>query len=446
MTDASRGAPEPQKIGANTILLSLVALIVIAAFGYVLSQRKPELRTSPVGMDGLRIWLTSEGQDAQSFLGGWPLVADEIGLLIVPIYDTALEEDRTPPTTKEELISQQDEYDLDLRTVQAKARRVPTLVVLPKWRSGMRLTRIAHPILRADTRRIARLGDDLINGNGFEIKNARRPFLRLGYDGPDGARRNATIYAAQLFSAPQCRPIIGDEDGMILGECPLAVTDEQRTAFVLSDPDLLNNHGLTLGDNAFIARDVVDDIARPGRIIVDYSSSNWLVSGAEASTRERTWADLLRFFSPPFTLIWVGVAIAFALLLWRSGVRFGPLLPAPAIGGASKTMAIAARARLMLLSGRDGALARDYMRARLAATASQLFGHAHARQLAGPDAFLAYTKRRHPALSSKLAESLNAIESLPAAATSRHALATLNDLDDVLEQITNDTRGTKRAS
>ncbi len=445
MTDTTQGEPGSQGIGGKTILLGIVAITILAATVYAISQRKPELRNSPVGLDGVRIWLSAQGNDAQSFFGGWPLVAEEIGLLIVPIYDTALDEERIPPATKEALIGQQDEYDLDLWTIQSKMERVPALIVLPKWRSGMRLTRIAHPILRADTQRIARLGDDLIGGDGFEIKNATRPFLELGYVSPEGARRRATIYAAQLFTAPGCRPIIGDEDAMILGECPIAETGDQRTAYVLSDPDLLNNHGLTLGDNAFIIRDVVADIARPGRILVDYSESNWLVSDAQRSMRERSWSDLLRFFSPPFTLIWVGLAIAFALLLWRAGVRFGPLAPAPGMG-ASKTMAIAARARLMLLSGRDGALAEDYMRARLAATATQLFGHAHARQLAHPDAFLAYTKRRHPRLARPLAERLNTIEALPAGATERHALAAINDLDDVLEQITDDTGGTKRAS
>ena len=215
---------------------------------------------------------------------------------------------------------------------------------------------------------------------------------------------------------------------------------------MVSAPDLLNNHGLTLGDNAFVVRDLVSVFANDKRVLLDYSRRNWLTTGNERSERERTWADLWRFFNPPFTLMWLGGVLVFALVLWRAGLRFGPAAPGLRRMGASKDMAIAARARLMLMSGRAGALAEDYMRARLATTATTIFGTAHARGFSSPESFVSYTKRRHPDQAPALTEALNTIQSLPAAATARHAMEVIDTLDTILETITHDTRSAQRAS
>lgn len=436
MSDSS-GQPA-QKIGADKILLGIVGLAMIIAIFFVSSQRQPALRSSPVGLDGLRVWLTAEGLDAQNFTGGWPILAEEVGLLVVPLYDTELDERSEPPRTQEELILQQVEYDLTSEPIRSKTEMAPTLIVLPKWRTGMRLTRLAHPVLISPRAEVEALGETLVAGE-FALSYGRDPFIEIPY-----REQDALLYAAQTFVAPECRPILGDARAMVLGDCPLANGDDGARIYVLSDPDLVNNHGLALGDNAFLVRDIFKSLSNEGRIIVDYSRRNWLTTDAGQSTRERTWSDLLRFFSPPFTMIWVGIALVFGLVLWRAGLRFGPEAPIPQTGGASKTMAIAARARLMLLTGRAGALVKEYMRARLATAAAQIFGNALAPQFSGPEAFVAYTRRRHPEHAGPLAAKLNEIQDLPAAASSRHAMSKIHDLDKILEHITDDTRGVKR--
>lgn len=429
------------RIGSEMIVMGIVAILVIAALIYVSSQRQQELRRSPLGLDGLRTWLVAEDQSVQIFSGGWPLDREEVGLNILPIYDTNLVARRTPPRTKEDLLMQQDEYDVEIDVVAEKINEVTVLAVLPKWRSGMRLTGKAHPILISDPSAIEGVLGDIINDRNPQVRYSRQPFAEFAYEATDGRRLSAVTYASQTFTSDACTPLVGTAASMILGQC-----DSRWGAplLVLSDPDLLNNHGLRLGDNAFIISDVVKAWGQDKQIIIDYSRRSWFASPEERVTRERTWSDLLRFFEPPFTLMWTGLALSLLLVLWRAFLRFGPLRDSVGKMGAGKALAIGARANLMRLSGQDGALVNEYGRARLAATAAALFGPAHARQFSSPEAFLDYTKRRHPELAGPLATALSDMAAMPPSASAGQAMAAVTELEKILEQITHDTRGISR--
>ncbi|MEL7525674.1 MAG: hypothetical protein AAFN16_07895 [Pseudomonadota bacterium] len=142
-------ATTPRSGGPRIEFLMIAAVCVVAllAIWYVMSQRQQTLRSSPSGLDGLQVWLTANDITSYNFAGGWPIDQTTVDLLILPVYDTALDEARTPPASKEEYLLQTDEYDFATDAILTKARTVPTLIVLPKWRSGMRLTGIAHPVL-----------------------------------------------------------------------------------------------------------------------------------------------------------------------------------------------------------------------------------------------------------------------------------------------------------
>ncbi|MCF2903861.1 hypothetical protein L0666_02580 [Octadecabacter sp. CECT 8868] len=427
---------EQQRFGADKIILGVLAAMIVGALLYVSSQQQQRLRSSPTGLDGLQIWLSSDDQTVRSFTGGWPLNADDIGLLMLPFYDTDLANLRTLPRSEEELIAQQDEYDLRLGPILAKINEVPTLIILPKWRSGMRLTGLAHPILLINRTRVEDTLNDLPFEGGAHLDYAPKAFSEFTFETGSQSARTAVIYSAQTFAAQGCAPIVGTHSAMILGSCALM---NGTKVFVLSDPDLINNHGLLQGDNAFIIRDFVAQTVGTQQVIIDYSRDDWLTRDSEGLQRERTWADLKRFFSPPFTLMWAGLLIAVVLILWRAALRFGPLLPTKDRLGASKMKAIGARARLMRLAGRDGALVVEYSKARLAATASELVGAAHGNQISKPEAFLAYAQRRHPRYAMALTEALNTISSLPQNASAAQAMAAAASLDTILEHITHDT-------
>lgn len=429
------------RIGAEKIIIGIVVILVVAALVYVSSQRQQELRRSPLGLDGLRTWLVAEEQSVQIFSGGWPLDRDEVGLNILPLYDTNLVARRQAPRTKEDLLMQQDEYDIELDAVADKVAEVTVLAVLPKWRSGMRLTGKAHPILISDPRAIQGVLADIIDDRNPQVRYSPQPFAEFAYDALDGRRLSAVTYASQTFASSTCTPLIGTQEAMILGQCD---SRWDAPVLVLSDPDVLNNHGLRLGDNAFIISDVVEAWGQDKQIIIDYSRRSWFVSPEERVTREREWSDLLRFFEPPFSLMWAGLVLSLLLVLWRAFLRFGPLRDSVSKMGAGKALAIGARANLMRLSGQDGALVAEYGRARLSATAAAIFGPANARQYASPEAFLAYAKRRHPELSGPLATALSDMAAMSPAASAGQAMAAVTELERILEQITHDTRGISR--
>ncbi|WP_282119246.1 hypothetical protein [Ruegeria atlantica] len=433
-TEEKRRGPRIETL----IILGFVALLLFTIF-YVISQRQQVLRSSPTGFDGLRIWLNTNEVSAQSFLGGWQVDQDTIGLLVLPLFDTVLDEDRVHPRTKEELLLQQDEYDLRLDAVLEKASRVQTLVILPKWRSGMRLTGRAHPVLISRQQQIETLLQQLTGQRGARIEYARTPFTDFDYFDGEDVRQSAQIYAAQLFTGADCSPLIGNSDAMLLAECPLEDGTGGARVLVLSDPDLLNNHGLRLGDNAIVARSLLSALADERNVMIDYSREVWLSDPEETVRYERSWADLKRFFRPPFLTLWLSGVLVLALFIWRSWQRFGPVQVEDGVNTGAKSLAVRARARLMRLSDQDGALAGEYAKARLAASASALFGPALAHHYAEPKVFLGYVARHNPDLSRDLETVLRDIRNLPHRIPPAEAMHHVDELEALLEQITNDT-------
>lgn len=433
-TEHTRRGPRVETL----IILGFVAVLLATVF-FVLTQRQQVLKSSPSGFDGLRVWLNANDVSAQSFLGGWPVDQDTVGLLVQPVFDTALDVDRVHPRTKEELLAQQDEYDLRLDAVLEKASRVQTLVILPKWRSGMRLTGLAHPVLLSRQDRIENVLQQVTGQNDARVEYARRPFLDFDYSDGGNTLRSAQVYAAQMFTSANCKPLIGNAQAMLLAECPLAGTGGDKQVLVLSDPDLLNTHGLRLGDNALIASDLLGSLAGTRNVMIDYSRDVWLSDPNESVRYERSWADLKRFFGPPFLVLWLGSALALVLFIWRAWQRYGPVQADDKVDTSAKSLAVKARARLMRLSDQDGALAGEYAKARLAAAASALFGPALAQHYAEPGAFLGYVARHNPDLSHKLETKLQAIRNLPHRTTPADAMRHVDELESLLEQITHDT-------
>jgi hypothetical protein len=420
--------------------LAIVVLLALVLAGvlFVFSQRQQTLRASAVGLDGLQIWLSSEGIQTQTYLGGWPLLVADTGLLILPLYDTALDNPRTPATGEREMIYQPDERDLSTVPVLTKADSIPTMIVLPKWRSGLRLTGLAHPELLIDAQTVEHLLEAFTDADVSITRRDTSGFSSSDYRKQDGTNLEVLLYNRQTFTAPECTTVLGDAQGMLLGTCPLHNATDQQYVWILSDPDLLNNHGLPLGDNAAVAHDIADQLRDNRRVVIDYSNVAWLTRANELDQRERTWSDLARFVEPPFTLLWLGALLLMGTLLWRGGVRFGPTLRDADALGDSSTDALSARARLMRLSGDEGALAAEYARARLADTAAQLVGPADAVRLAGRERFLSFVETRYPQHGAALKAALLEVDALPRAAPSSAAMRAVRHLDDILEHITHD--------
>ncbi len=86
-----------------------------------------------------------------------------------------------------------------------------------------------------------------------------------------------------------------------------------------------------------------------------------------------------------------------------------------------------------------GALIGEYVTARLAATAAALVGPAHARHYAERQAFLRFVTRRRPDLGPALERVLSAIAALPARISPAEAIRHVDDLENILDELTHDT-------
>jgi hypothetical protein len=104
--------------------------------------------------------------------------------------------------------------------------------------------------------------------------------------------------------------------------------------------------------------------------------------------------------------------------------------------GAAKKLAIGAHARLMRLTHQDGALVTEYARARMAAVAVKLFGPTH-----GMDENRARQQinRLYPQHAADLNEALQAIANLSPHTNASDAIHHVDNLENVLEHIQNDT-------
>ncbi|MEM9044590.1 MAG: hypothetical protein AAGC81_07825 [Pseudomonadota bacterium] len=421
----------------ETVFIAGVLLLAFGAFLYISTQRQTQLRDSPSGLNGLAVWLKSQEIEAQNFFGGWPVETEAVGMNIIPLYDTDLDRDRSLPETQEELLFQVDEYDLSSGAIRNKLRLVPSMVILPKWHTGMRLTTRAHPILLIDPTETSALLRSIAGEHVGAVRQIPSPFTRFSYANGPGIELTAELYIAQVFDGYGCQPIIGEQGRMLLGACPLS--DSNRTFLVLADPDLMNNHGLRLGENAWIARDLLKAEASEKTVFIDYSRQNWFTEATDDVLRERSWADLLRFFAYPFTLLWLSAGMMLALTLWRASFRFGPVLEEREGLEISRAQVIQVRGRLLRLTGQEGALLHEYATARLSATAAKVFGQNYLRHTKDEEALLRHAARQEPALADRLKDSLDQIRRLPSEVTAGEAIRYVDNLEVLLEQLTHDT-------
>lgn len=189
-----------------------------------------------------------------------------------------------------------------------------------------------------------------------EQASLNRP-RRLGKMHPNEHETRApSIQAPQLLRSYALEPIVAFDEGILFGKLPY------RDVYILSDPDILNNHGLDNGDNALLVAQLID-IARDGRsIVVDETLHGFL-------RKPDMW---LALFEMPFVLVTIQVLLCVLLLLWSGTARFGnPLKRKPALAQGSAFL-IGNTARLMRLGGHSGLALARYQRVTVREVARRL--------------------------------------------------------------------------
>jgi uncharacterized protein DUF4350 len=139
---------------------------------------------------------------------------------------------------------------------------------------------------------------------------------------PDAASWTSTLGAApdlrtpQLLESHSLEPLVACPAGILVGRWQ----DEEKdsSVYVLSDPDVLSNHGLNRGENASLVAALVDlarDHDRP--VVVDET-----LHGHESAPG--LGRELLGF---PVALVAVQALVCLAALLWAAACRFGAPVP-----------------------------------------------------------------------------------------------------------------------
>ena len=163
-----------------------------------------------------------------------------------------------------------------------------------------------------------------------------------------GAR--PSIPHLQLVQGGGFLPLISTDQGALLKVSHLG----GRTVYLLSDPDLISNHGLGIPGNAAALASVFREAAPPGgRIVFDE-----VIHGYEL--RPSLWRSLSR---PPLGLATLQAVLATLALVWAGAIRFGRPVPLPPPFERGKLRLIETTAQLQHQAGRPAEALRRYMRA-----------------------------------------------------------------------------------
>lgn len=350
---------------------------------------------SALGIKGLELLLEERGIET-SRPDGRRIVAEAPNTLrILPIRGGSLVPDDPDQaeTTLEDALSGDGLFSM------------PTLVILPKWHDSVTVTGVARPSQLVDQNRLVR---DLARMLMDPLTVKRAPVAFFEEDGvfKTGGMKKTTLFQGQLFDRSSipgyCNELFGVSHGALLIVCDL-----DSKFYLLSDPDILNNHGLALGENADTSLTVMSLLFADSstvRLLIDQSGHSLAQAGADSQAEEPSdpLADFERLFAYPFNVIW-GVLLAITLLFfWRGAWRFGPAAPSGITGyGRSKRAVVDAEARLLRLSGNDGQMTAQYVRALLFDKAAHVFGPS-ARHASDLDRFFAHLANRDKGLSDAL--------------------------------------------
>jgi hypothetical protein len=385
------------------------ALLGVLGLLWLLGGAERDLHRSAAGFAGLVAWLEAHEVDARTFRDGGYLVRGEVGLRVLPLHDTDLDRDRQYPGTPDEVVAQTSETDISRGVVAAKIELLPTLVVLPKWRTGVRALGAAHRGLLIPEDELARLVGQL-PGLAGKIRRDPAGYVEAPMGEGTGERATIGLHHPQTLRGSGCEPLIGTARDMLLGRCPIGPGEAGGAAggahfWLLADPDLINTHGLTRAGNAEAALAIVRQLGPGGPVVLDLSTEVLTVAPAGTEGAAADADDGARIFAWPFAMVWMGFAAIAALVLWRALTRYGPVArlyeDAPR---ASKEVSIDAKARLLRLARHDRALLAAHIRHRLQQVAAEVAGP---HLPAGADPLAVLTRiagRRAPALADELAE------------------------------------------
>ena len=291
---AGKGAFSPLTV----ISLVVIGVLSLAGLG-VLSAYAPELKSgndggahglskSSVGFGGIVRLLEASGATVVLSRGALGTGSEGSLLVLTP----------TPTTSPDQISDRQ--------------HRGPTLIVLPKWiavpeqgKAGW----ISTVGTVEPSQVLERLPDSIRPGTRI----AQRPGVSsslLTRPAGEALGPNLAIENLQTISGRDWIPVVIDERG-----APVVALRRGTQIYVLSDPDLMNTHGLKRLAGAQVALGILDVVRADGESVVFDLTLNGF---------QRTRSLLRLMLEPPLLGVTLVIVALFVVGGLQAGARFGP--------------------------------------------------------------------------------------------------------------------------
>ncbi len=172
----------------------------------------------------------------------------------------------------------------------------------------------------------------------------------------------------QLMRSTQMRPIIGDGDGMLVGEL-ITPNRRDRKVWVVTDPDILSNAGLGQGRNAELMVAIIDTLRSANN---NDKSAHIVFDETIHGFRAAEGSPIKLMFRFPFVIITLLSCATAAVLAYAATGRFGaPRIP-PRDLDFGKRGLISNGARLLDYAGHQARGLKRYVRMTIRSVAHTL--------------------------------------------------------------------------
>lgn len=188
-----------------------------------------------------------------------------------------------------------------------------TLIILPKWdttpdREKAGWVRVSGLLPAADPARMLYPSTPLLivrsKGQGQQLRD-----VGLASSADIHFREPAVV---QTMSGKGLEPMITTADGRII-----LARVAQKPLYLLSEPDLLNNHGMGNEGQARSALVLLD--------LLNSTGAKSILFDVTANGLGRSRSPLKLAFDPPFLGVTLTIFVAMLLAGWQALVRFGPI-------------------------------------------------------------------------------------------------------------------------
>lgn len=231
------------------------------------------------------------------------------------------------------------------------------LIILPKWLSITDFRKpgwVMQPVA-TDEYSVADILDELApNAKITRATGAAAPSITIDWRQTKSVKventlRPGKIDSLQTIEAPDITPVAKTKDGKtILG---VIRHDEYPDVYILSEPDLLNTHGIADAATARAGLDILNSLRSSGEpITFDVTINGY--------ARSRSLMRLA--FEPPLLAATLSFLLVAALIAWRAATRDGPTAVRNRALAYGKRILADNSAALIRLAGREHTMAPRY--------------------------------------------------------------------------------------